>query len=170
MTLQAFLNKYGSFAIDSKKNGIFPIVTLAVAYLESNKPGGISKLAEKYNNFHGIQSYPKWKGQTVTLQDNLKGDNRVFCVYPTVQAGFNGFSQFLKDNPRYTRAGVFKAATPVEQIQKIGDAGYSETSTWKTAVTKISKLWNEATASAGGKLIPIIIFGVVVFWFLSKKN
>lgn len=168
MTIQAFVNKYGNFALDSKKNGIFPIVTLAVAYLESNRPGGISKLAEKYNNFHGIQAYPKWKGKTVVLQDNLKGDNRTFCVYPTVQDGFNGFSKFLKDNPRYTKAGVFKATTPAEQIQRIGDAGYSETSTWKTAVTKISKLWNEATQTPG-LVLPLLI-GAGILFLLFQKN
>ena len=137
MTIQAFINTYAKYAMPAKQAGIFPAVSLAAAYLESNRAGGISILAERYNNFHGIQKYPKWTGKTVKLKDNQAGDYREFCVYPSVQAGFNGFVKFLKDNPRYTKAGVFQAKTPREQIKRIGSAGYSETKTWSETAAKM---------------------------------
>jgi flagellum-specific peptidoglycan hydrolase FlgJ len=169
MTAKAFYNSFAQYANGASRFKIFPIVSLAVAYLESNRPGaGVSVLASKYNNFHGIQVYPKWKGKTVKLLDNQAGNHRTFCVYPSVQAGFNGFAEFLSVNPRYAKAGVFNAQTPQQQINRIGEAGYSEVSTWKNAVnmlTNIGKTVKEMkTDSQGG----LIIAGVILFYLFSK--
>lgn len=170
MTAKAFYNTYAKYANGASRFKIYPIVSLAVAYLESNRPGaGISLLASKYNNFHGIQAYPKWKGRTVKLLDNQAGNYRTFCVYPSVQAGFNGFAEFLTVNPRYSKAGVFTATTPQQQINRIGEAGYSEVSTWKTAVNMLTNIGSSVkemkTESQGG----LIIAGVVLFYLLSKS-
>ena len=164
MTIQAFINTYARYAQPAQQAGIFPAVSLAAAYLESNRAGGISLLAERYNNFHGIQKYPKWKGKTVKLKDNQAGDYREFCVYPSVQAGFNGFVNFLKENPRYTRAGVFQAQTPKEQIQRIGAAGYSETKTWSETAAKMIQA-AAATVQKPQVLTGMIILAAAVLLF-----
>ena len=169
MTLQAFVNKYGKYALSAKKDGIYPSVSLAVAYLESNKPGGVSLLAEKYNNFHGIQVYPKFKGQTIKLTDAQKGDIRTFCRFPDPQSGFDGFTKFLKANPRYAKAGVFTATTPGEQIKRIASAGYSETGTWELMVNRINPLI--PTIPGGDTLLVILILGIsmALFAFMGRK-
>ena len=162
MTLTAFVNKYGRYAQAAKQHSIFPAVSIAAAYIESNRPGGISALASKYNNFHGIQKYPKWKGQTVKLMDNNLRVTREFCVYPSIQAGFNGFVKFLQDNPRYSRAGVFSATTPGEQVKRIGGAGYSETGTWSAMVNKAAAMYNTPSATPGKiSFLTPVIFTVI---------
>lgn len=168
MTAKEFIQRYYKFATASVgKSGIFPSVSLAIAYLESNKPKGLSFLAEKYNNFHGIQNYPKFKGITVSLADNQKKDMRKFCTYPTVQAGFRGFVQFLQDNPRYAAAGVFQAKTPREQIQRIAKAGYSETSTWPQAVLGISDQVPQGTGR-NTAIIDLLITFLTIFAIIES--
>jgi flagellum-specific peptidoglycan hydrolase FlgJ len=162
MTLTAFVNMYGRYAQPAKQHGIFPAVSIAAAYIESNRPGGISTLASKYNNFHGIQKYPKWKGQTVKLMDNNLRVMREFCVYPSIQAGFNGFVKFLQDNPRYGRAGVFSATTPGQQVKLIGGAGYSETGTWSAMVNKAAAMYKSGHQAPGNiSFITPVIFTVI---------
>lgn len=168
MTLTAFVNKYGRFAQSAQTAGIFPSVSIAAAYIESNRPGGISNLASKYNNFHGIQVYPKWKGATVTLMDNNLKVKRTFCVYPSVQAGFNGFVNFLRENPRYTKAGVFTAQTPGEQVRRIGAAGYSETGTWSAMVNKAAAMYKDKPRSLFG--MPIIFSVIFLILVIADEN
>jgi flagellum-specific peptidoglycan hydrolase FlgJ len=170
MTPEAFFNKYSIYAKNASKKGIYPAVALAIAYLESNRPGaGISALASKYNNFHGIQKYPKFTGQTVRLTDNLTGSSRYFCTYPNIQAGFDGFINFLRDNPRYEKAGVFTARTPEEQVKRIGAAGYSETGTWATSVLNFIDKYYPAAAKTGSILLGIGILGLVIY-FSSQSS
>lgn len=138
MSVKDFIQRYHQYAQSSQAAGIFPAVSLAIAYLESNRSQGISKLASQYNNFHGIQVYPKWKGKTVRMTDNQTGSVRTFCVYPSIAAGFRGFIEFLQVNPRYGAAGVFQAQTPKEQITRIARAGYSESGQWSKLVQVIS--------------------------------
>jgi len=139
MKLEDFIVKYAKYSTSAKRSGIFPSVSLSIAYLESNRANGISLLAKNYNNFHGIQTYPKFKGTAVPLRDNQKGDYRYFATFRSVQSGFDGFVQFLQLNPRYAKAGVFTAKTPVEQITRIAQAGYSESPDWAKLVIKIDK-------------------------------
>lgn len=170
MTPEAYFNTYSKYAKNASKAGIFPSVSLAISYLESNRPGaGISTLASKYNNFHGIQKYPKWTGETVRLTDNLTGSSRYFCVYPTIQAGFDGFTKFLQDNPRYSNAGVYSARTPEEQVRRIGSAGYSETGTWSNAVLKFIDQYVPQANNASKLILAIGIVGLAVY-FAAKSQ
>lgn len=172
MTPKAFYNQYAKYAAGSAKYKIFPIVTLAVAYLESNRPGsGVSVLAAKYNNFHGIQVYPKWRGKTIRLLDNQAGNYRTFCVYPSVQAGFDGFAQFLVANPRYGKAGVFNAKSPREQINRIGYAGYSEVKSWNVAVNKLLEAGGQikTIASNNSSVLMGLTFVALLLVYLNRN-
>lgn len=181
MLIKDFAAKYGRYAAavpTSKKYNIFPLVSLTIAYLESNRPKGVSMLAEKYNNFHGIQVYRKWKGEVVRLKDNQKGDYRGFCVYPSPQAGFQGFVDFLIRNPRYSKAGVFEANNAREQLKRIVAAGYSETPTYgQTIVNILDKNFNVNIPKQGNALLVtglLITAGIIIIdpfnWFSSKQK
>jgi len=181
MLIKDFAAKYGIYAAavpTSRKYDIYPIVSLTIAYLESNRPKGISMLAEKYNNFHGIQVYPKWKGEVIRLKDNQTGDYRGFCVYRSPQAGFQGFVDFLIRNPRYTKAGVFEARDARDQLKRIVAAGYSETPTYgQTIVNILDKNFSINIPKKGNGLLVtglLITAGIIIIdpfgWFLSKQK
>lgn len=169
MELEDFLAKYAKYAIKAKKAGIFPSVSLSIAYLESNRSKGLSTLATRYNNFHGIQTYPKFKGITVPLKDNQKGDYRYFATFKTIQAGFDGFVEFLQLNPRYAKEGVFTAKTPIEQITRIAKAGYSESPEWAKLVIKIDK-FNKNKNLQGYDSFEIIAFCFILFSLIPLQR
>ena len=167
MTALEYIKKFAPYTADSLSQRIFPATSLAISYLESNKATGLSKLAEVYNNMHGIQVYPKWTGPTVRMTDNKTGSSRVFCVYPNKKAGFQGFIDFLKRNPRYEKAGVFTAKTPQEQVKRIAAAGYSESAAWQKLVLSIADKYQPSN----NKVLDLIkLFATVLIFGYSFLN
>jgi flagellum-specific peptidoglycan hydrolase FlgJ len=164
---EAFIKKYGALAIEATKNtGIFPEVLLAQAIIESSRDGipGKSTLSAKYNNYHGIKAYPKWKGKTVNLKTrevydgNETFENGRFVVYDSIEDGFKGYVNFLKENPRYAKAGVFTANSITQQIQALKNAGYATDPEYVTLTNNIAirvKDWLSTVR-------PASIFGVVL--------
>lgn len=174
---EKFVQKYGRLAVDvTRGTGIFPEVLLAQAILESSRDGvpGASLLSKKYNNFHGIKAYPKWKGKTVDLKTREVFDgkdefvNSRFVVYDSIEDGFRGYVQFLKDNPRYTKAGVFKAKNIAQQIQALKDAGYATDPEYVTLTNSIAvrvKSWLDSLrpGQIGGALAMGVLVGLLFF-------
>lgn len=135
MTRQEYIQKFKKAAIDSiKGTGLFPSVLMAQAILESsNAQGqpGLSLLSRKYNNHFGVKADKSWKGKKVNLQTGevYNGVNVVvgdyFRVYDNPAQSFKDRNEFLVKNPRYTKAGVFKATTPERQADALQKAGYA---------------------------------------------
>lgn len=125
-----YIALYKDLAIKATQGtGLFPSVMLAQGIVESNN--GNSELARKYKNHFGIKAGSSWTGKSVNLSTrevvngsdiNIK-DN--FRVYDSVEESYVDRVNFLKQNPRYTTAGVFTAATPLEQLQALQRAGYA---------------------------------------------
>ena len=65
-----------------------------------------------------------------------------FRVYPTVFDSIKEHSNFLLNNSRYKKAGVFTAKTPEEQIKGIAQAGYSESPTYAKAIISLINAYN----------------------------
>lgn len=118
--------------------GIFPEVMIAQAIIESQGKGtdgfyypGLSQLSRNYNNYFGIKASAGWKGKTVNLQTGEVFNNTpvvitsAFRVYDSIQDSFKDYVKFLKENPRYEKAGVFTAATPEQQAERLQAAGYA---------------------------------------------
>lgn len=167
MTAIEFIKRFERYTRNALQQKVFPATSLAIAYLEANKSTGLSTLASKYNNYHGIQNYPAWKGPTVRMKDNQVGNYREFCVYPTPAAGFQGFIDFLKRNPRYEKAGVFRAKTAKEQVKAIAAAGYSESSQWQKLVNSIAEQYSDSS----NKIIDLIsLIGTVLIFGYSVIN
>lgn len=129
-------------------SGIFPEVLLAQAIVESqtNVNGvyvpGASKLASVYKNYFGIKSTPDWKGRSVNMQTREFVNtyvNGTFRVYDTKADSFRDYVKFLKENPRYTAAGVFKAKTATDQMAAIAKAGYATDPNYTSILTGIVK-------------------------------
>lgn len=155
--------------------GLFPSVMIAQACLESGY--GKSLLSSKYNNLFGIKSSPDWKGKTVVMNTReflnnvyvyLKG---TFRVYASPLQSIKDRVAFIKQNPRYTKFGVFSAKTPQQQTQALEDAGYATSKkyneTLDAIIAKYSlQRFDVAPAMAGmNKWLAIVIILIVLFNF-----
>lgn len=128
---------------------LFPEVLVSQLILESGYT--LSKLAREANNYFGIKSGSTWTGRVISAPTieyingqavKVAGNWQIYAsraaaiaarqpaaslfrVYDNRAAGFAGWVQFLYNNPRYSRAGVFQAKTPFEQFAALARAGYA---------------------------------------------
>jgi len=150
MNRAEWVQKNGKLAAEvCAGTGIFPETLLAMAITESQRKvngvyvPGESKLAKLYNNFFGIKYYSGFTGQKVKMTTREVYNDRTeiikdtFCVYPSKKAGFKGYIDFLKTQPRYKK--VFSAPDYVSQISQIASAGYATDPTYKNVVTNVAK-------------------------------
>lgn len=127
--LASFVDTYGQAAFDiGKKNGIPYDAILAQASVESNN--GQSELNKVANNFFGMKAGTSWTGPTVSMptheQDaygNVFTVTAQFRSYPTPEAGFQGYVDFLRSFPRYATA--LQQRDPVAYFQALKNAGYA---------------------------------------------
>ena len=133
MNKQTFIDTYKQDFVDAcYGTGLFPSVAIAQAALESG--WGSSLLSTKYNAFFGIKAQPGYIGSKVLL-DSAEGDNKVmqksyFRTYNNFFDSLVDRNNFLKEQPRYTKAGVFTAKTPDEQARALQAAGYAQNSNY----------------------------------------
>ena len=142
MTNAEFVKKHiGQALVASKGSGIFIETLLGQSILETSS--GKSVLSSKYNNYFGIKADKSWKGRSVNMKTGevFNGKsvtiNSDFRVYDSFLDSARDYIKFLKENPRYTKAGVFKAKDYKEQIQAIKKAGYATVTNYVSAVVKI---------------------------------
>lgn len=128
--LQEFIDKYGQSAFNvGKQYGIPYEAIIAQAALESGY--GRSRLTTEANNFFGIKAGKGWTGPVWTgntREETSSGgsyqitDN--FRAYPTPEAGFAGYGEFIHTNSRYRNALNFPG-NPYQYIVEIKNAGYA---------------------------------------------
>ena len=141
-----FIDKYYNDAKEvTTGTGIFPETLLSMAIVESqgkrnnNWYVGAGLVAVKANNYFGIKDSIQWKGETIKLP--TPGDAQkvsTFRKYASVKDSFKDFVRFLRNNPRYKRAGVFNANNYAEQITSIAVAGYAENESYAKVITSVA--------------------------------
>lgn len=136
MNREQFVKQWSPFVQQiTAGTGLFPETVLSQAIVESQSPrtGLIpgTQLSREHNNYFGIKAGGGWKGATVNLKTGEVFNNQAVIItdtfrkYATPEASFRDYVQFLRNNQRYTRAGVFSAKTPAEQAQALQRAGYA---------------------------------------------
>lgn len=136
---------------EAKKRG-YKIVSPAIAQalqesLSSKSKSGISKLAEKYHNYHGMKCGNYWLEcgkPSVNMKTNeeykvgtLTPITDFFRVFSNMEAGLVGYYEFL-EMKRYSK--VRKASTPEKYMEEIKAANYCTSSTYiKNCLDKIKK-------------------------------
>lgn len=130
MTRQQYIEYIAPTAQKICQNtSLFPSVLIAQAILEGNN--GNSLLAKKYHNHFGIKASKGWSGKVVSLNTKeVFNGNSIqikdgFRVYDTLEEGFLDRNNFLIQNPRYKKAGVFDALTAETQAEALQKAGYA---------------------------------------------
>lgn len=134
---------------EAKTRG-YKVVSPAIAQalqesLSSKSASGISQLAEKYHNYHGMKCGQYWLSQGRPSISFKTGEEYkvgvitqitdYFRVFADMESGLVGYYDFL-DMKRY--AAVRNAATPEEYMNAIKSAGYCTSSTYiKNCLNKI---------------------------------
>lgn len=87
-----------------------------------------SGLTSKYNNFGGLratQGFIDKGGKTVEMVNKATGKKFLWRAYDTPEQGLEAQIDFLLNNPRYRKAGVFNAKNTKEYLAAISKAGYA---------------------------------------------
>lgn len=181
MTREQFIKQYYPAAAQvTQGSGIFPEVMMAQAILESSGRVdgqwfvGQSLLARAGNNYFGIKASPGWKGEVISLRtgEYLNGQRVTvtgqFRKYPTVMDSFRDYVRFLKENPRYEKAGVFAATTPAAQTAALQRAGYATDPNYSKILNSVMDGFKKWIPS-----VPVVAFGLLlpaVIFFLIMRN
>ncbi len=136
---------------EAKARG-YKVVSPAIAQalqesLSGRSASGISLLAEKYHNYHGMKCGQYWLSQgrpSVSLKTGEEYKPGVitqitdyFRVYSDMESGLRGYYDFL-DMKRY--ASVRNTGTPEAYLQAIKAVGYCTSSTYvNNCLKKISQ-------------------------------
>lgn len=132
-----FINSHKEAVIKSTKNtGLFPSVVMAQMIIESN--WGKGKTVQDANNYFGIKADSSWKGQKKLFNTPNDGQKQnYFRVYTSAKDSLIDHNNFLIQNPRYPKSGVFSSTTPEEQVMAIAKAGYAEDKNYYSKIMDI---------------------------------
>jgi len=164
-------------------SGIFPETLLSQAIIESSGKGkdgnyyvGASQLATRANNYFGIKASKSYTGKKIDLPTlEYYGGRPVtvvqtFRAYNTVADSFRDFVDFLKSNPRYTKAGVFTAADAKQQAERIAAAGYATDPSYATKLKAVIDSVKKMLPPPGVALtLTTVIAAAALFFLISKK-
>lgn len=135
-TSKSFIEKIKPYAMeDMRKNGILASLTIAQAFIESNK--GNSGLTTKANNLFGIKG--RYNGQFVTMKtteyyNGVKTSVMAeFRKYPSWLESLNDHSEFLRKYKRY--ASIIGEKDWRRACQKMGESGYATSPTYGQTLT-----------------------------------
>ena len=141
MQARDFIKKYSAAFIDAcKGTGLLPSVMMAQAAAEGG--WGKSLLAREYHNHFGIKASKNatnkvWLPTKEHVDGQVKNIHAWFRTYESVEEGFADRIEFLKKNPRYTKAGLFQARTPRQAIAALVQAGYASDGGYFTLIQGI---------------------------------
>jgi len=105
---------YPSAKVVSEETGMSWQLILAQAAQET---GWGEKVLPGTNNIFNIKADPSWSGpsRTFHVREEVDGkevwENEKFRVYGSVKEALEDRVKFLKENPRYTKAGLFEPGT-----------------------------------------------------------
>ena len=95
---ERYIARYASIAVNEMyRSGVPASITLAQGIIESRS--GQSALAAEGNNHFGIKCHNSWRGRTMLVDDDSKGE--CFRVYDSAEESFRDHSDFLRYRDRY---------------------------------------------------------------------
>jgi len=133
--VEAFLKQARPLAEKLKRDYQIPVsATLAQAVYESAY--GNSRLAKEYHNYFGIKA-GNWNGPVARHQPTRDSGKLVYAdfrAYPSMEAGFCGYAEFLQ-NPPYKYAS--RQTSGVEFVRQILADGYCPDSDYLDNIRRI---------------------------------
>ena len=135
----AYIARYKDLAIaEMQRTGIPAAITLAQGIHETE--AGTSELVRKSNNHFGIKCKENWTGQSVSHDDDARGE--CFRKYKAPEESYKDHSDFLKNRPNY--ASLFKLDPTDYEAWAYGlkKAGYATNPKYAQILIKIIRQYN----------------------------
>src|SRR5215467_1623901 len=147
----AYISRYKDLAIsEMKRTGIPAAITLAQGIHETE--AGTSDLVKRSNNHFGIKCKENWTGQSVSHDDDARGE--CFRKYAAPEESYRDHSDFLKSRPNY--ASLFKLDPTDYEAWAFGlkKAGYATNPKYAQVLIKLIRDYNlqDYTLIALGKM------------------
>ena len=105
---------------------------------------GKSSLASKFYNFFGMKATKSYKGKVVDMktreeyvQGQLTTITATFRAYASIEAGINGYFDFIESYKRY--ANLKSSASDDQYIERLKADGWATSSTYVTTLKKFKK-------------------------------
>ena len=119
---ERYVSRYASIAVNEMyRTGVPASITLAQGIIESRS--GQSALAAEGNNHFGIKCHNSWKGKTMLVDDDRKGE--CFRVYDSAEESFRDHSDFLRYRDRYKFLFDFQTTDYKSWAYGLKQAGYA---------------------------------------------
>ncbi len=138
---QTYIDKYSEVAVSEMyRTGVPASITLAQGIIESG--AGLSKLAAEGNNHFGIKCHTDWKGKTMAIDDDKKGE--CFRVYKNAEMSFRDHSDFLRYRDRYKFLFSYDVTDYKSWAYGLKKAGYATDPAYAGKLIKMIedyKLW-----------------------------
>ena len=131
---QRYIERWAATAVrEMYRSGVPASITLAQGILESRS--GLSALAAEGNNHFGIKCHKDWKGRTMLVDDDRKGE--CFRVYDTAEESFRDHSDFLRYWDRYKFLFDFDTKDYTSWAYGLKKAGYATDPSYPEKLIKI---------------------------------
>jgi len=119
---EKYVAKYARIAVQEMyRSGVPASITLAQGILESRY--GMSALAAEGHNHFGIKCHKDWKGKSMKVDDDEKGE--CFRVYDEDLESFRDHSDFLRYRDRYKFLFDYEITDYVAWANGLKKAGYA---------------------------------------------
>lgn len=129
-----YIEKFAPIAVKKMHTHKIPAsITLAQGVLESGS--GRSELALKSNNHFGIKCHTNWTGESVTHDDDEKGE--CFRKYEFPETSYEDHSAFLTQRKRYEFLFGFGTKNYKKWARGLKDAGYATDPQYPEKLIKI---------------------------------
>jgi flagellum-specific peptidoglycan hydrolase FlgJ len=129
-----YIEKFAPIAVrEMHLHNIPASITLAQGVLESGS--GRSELALKSNNHFGIKCHTTWTGESVTHDDDEKGE--CFRKYQYPETSYDDHSAFLTQRKRYEFLFSFGTSDYKKWARGLRDAGYATDKQYPEKLIKI---------------------------------
>ena len=131
---QRYVNRYASLAVtEMYRSGVPASITLSQGLLESRY--GLSALAAEGHNHFGIKCHNDWKGKTMAVDDDAKGE--CFRVYDADIESFRDHSDFLRYRDRYKFLFDFPVTDYRAWANGLKKAGYATDPAYPAKLIKL---------------------------------
>jgi LysM repeat protein len=133
-TIRQYIDTYKELAIaEMQRSGVPASITLAQGIHETM--AGQSKLVQKSNNHFGIKCKSNWTGETVSHDDDARGE--CFRKYPTAEDSYRDHSDFLKNSTRYASLFELDPADYEGWANGLKKAGYATNPKYPVVLIKL---------------------------------
>lgn len=136
---EQYIKKWAPTAVQEMyRSGVPASITLAQGLLESR--WGQSALAAEGNNHFGIKCHNDWKGKSMKVDDDAKGE--CFRVYDSAEESFRDHSDFLRYRDRYKFLFDLKPTDYKGWAYGLKKAGYATAPTYAESLIKYIEKYN----------------------------